>query len=242
MKNFKSYSNEALVRLSEDSSVANTLEIDELNITEKEELIEGKINLTQERIEWVSEKIKLLGGQKIVDLGCGEGKLISHLMKDSFFKYITGADVSIHSLSRARKKLNIDNLPSFQKNRVNLMQTALTYRDQRLAGYDVATLIEVIEHVDLPRLDSLKRVVFEFAKPSFVIITTPNAEYNSLFENLPIGQFRHNDHRFEWTREEFRIWAEDIAKKFGYNVTFEDIGTKHEILGSPTQAGVFIQK
>ena len=35
---------------------------------------------------------------------------------------------------------------------------------------------------------------------------------------------RDPDHRFEWTRAEFRTWAEGLAKQFGYTATFDGIG------------------
>jgi hypothetical protein len=120
-----------------------------------------------------------------------------------------------------------------------LFQGSLNYLDKRLKGYDVATLIEVIEHLDQSRLDSLQRVLFEFAKPKTIIITTPNVEYNQLFESLAKGKFRHHDHRFEWSRNQFQNWANEAAKEFGYEVSFDQIGPYHEIFGAPTQVGVF---
>ncbi len=238
LKNFKSLADEALERLSEGQPL---VEVDESGeaAAPQEETLEKKINLNQERMEWVVAKLKAHNAKRVVDMGCGEGKLLSKLLQDNFFEQITGCDVSSRSLEIAKERLKIDRLPSFQQKRISLMQTALTYRDKRLAGYDAATLIEVIEHMDLPRLDAFKRVVFEFAKPALVIVTTPNAEYNALFENLPPGKFRHSDHRFEWTRKEFEDWANDVAARFGYAVTFEGIGNRHETLGAPTQAGIF---
>jgi len=116
------------------------------------------------------------------------------------------------------------------------------YRDKRLAGYDAATVIEVIEHLDPARLDIFERVLFEFARPNTVIITTPNQEYNVKWPNLPAGKFRHRDHRFEWTRAEFQAWADRTAQKHNYNVRFSPIGPQDEAVGSPTQMGVFGMK
>jgi hypothetical protein len=72
-----------------------------------------------------------------------------------------------------------------------------------------------------------------------VAVTTPNVEYNVKFETLPAGKMRHKDHRFEWSRQEFRAWAEGIAKRFGYTVQFLPIGPEDSAVGSPTQMGVF---
>jgi 3' terminal RNA ribose 2'-O-methyltransferase Hen1 len=113
------------------------------------------------------------------------------------------------------------------------------YRDKRLAGYDAATVVEVIEHLDAPRLTAFERVLFEAARPKTVIVTTPNAEYNVKFDSLPAGQFRHKDHRFEWTRDEFQQWSRRIGQRFGYDVRFLPIGEEDPQLGAPTQMGVF---
>jgi len=148
-------------------------------------------------------------------------------------------DVSPRSLSIASKRLELDRMQERQRARIKLIQGSLIYRDERQKGFDAAALIEVIEHLDQSRLTSLERVVFEFAKPNIVVITTPNREYNSKFPSLPDGQFRHKDHRFEWTRSEFELWAQTVATRYGYSVQFSPIGTLDFDLGSPTQMGVF---
>jgi len=97
---------------------------------------------------------------------------------------------------------------------------------QRLSGFDAAAVVEVIEHLDPPRLAAFERVLFEFAKPKTIVMTTPNAEYNVKFETLPAGKFRHKDHRFEWTREQFQSWAQRIAERFGYSYTSRRLGRR----------------
>jgi hypothetical protein len=100
-------------------------------------------------------------------------------------------------------------------------------------------MVEVIEHMDINRLPALERVVFEFASPRTVIITTPNAEYNKNYDRLGIDNMRHHDHRFEWTRSQFRAWAKSVCKRFNYSVAFTEIGEADETAGAPTQMGVF---
>jgi len=129
-----------------------------------------------------------------------------------------------------------------KKERLQLLHGSLTYRDRRLEGYDAAAAVEVIEHFDPPRLAAFERAVFEYAKPSTVLVTTPNREYNVLFESLPAGQFRHSDHRFEWTRAELEAWAERVAAQHGYQARFEPIGPAHEAYGAPTQMVVFTKQ
>ena len=209
---------------------------------QEEEVVEKRISLNQQRLEAVVAALKQSGAKRVVDLGCGKGKLLRSLLKDPSFEQITGVEVSYRALEIAQERLNRGWLSSLQQSRLQLFQGALTYRDDRLTGYDAATLIEVIEHLDLNRLASLERVVFEFARPKTVIITTPNIEYNVRFETLPAGQLRHRDHRFEWTRAEFQTWAKGVAERFGYRAQFQPIGTNDPEVGSPTQMGIFTQE
>ena len=127
------------------------------------------------------------------------------------------------------------------RDRIQLIQGSLTYRDARFSGHDAACVVEVIEHLDISRLAAFERVLFEFAKPSVVVLTTPNREYNTNYENLNHDDLRHGDHRFEWTRAEFRDWAAKTAEKFDYTVQFSEIGEADETYGAPTQMGVFTQ-
>ncbi|HTZ08158.1 MAG TPA: hypothetical protein VMB72_03740, partial [Acidimicrobiales bacterium] len=121
----------------------------------------------------------------------------------------------------------------------DLLQGSLTYRDRRLAGYDAAAVVEVVEHVDPSRLGAFERAVFAHARPGAVVVTTPNAEYNVCFPSLPPGQLRHRDHRFEWTRAEFGRWCAGVAERHGYAVTLSGIGAEDPEVGTPTQMAVF---
>jgi 3' terminal RNA ribose 2'-O-methyltransferase Hen1 len=142
-------------------------------------------------------------------------------------------------LEIAHRRLRLDRLPPRQRERIELFQTALTYRDRRLAGFDAAAAVEVIEHFDEPRLRSFERVLFGEARPRSVVVTTPNREYNVRFEGLPAGRFRHRDHRFEWTRAELEAWAGRVAAEHGYSVRFLPIGPEDPDVGAPTQMAVF---
>ena len=103
-------------------------------------------------------------------------------------------------------------------------------------------LMEVVEHVDPSRLGALEDAVFASAHPGAVVVTTPNAEYNALYPTLAGGDFRHDDHRFEWTRAEFREWAGGIAERHGYEVEYRSVGIDDAVLGSPTQLALFRQE
>src|SRR5690606_11734526 len=120
-----------------------------------------------------------------------------------------------------------------------LLHGSLTYRDRRLEGFDAAAVVEVIEHLDPPRLAAFERALFEFIRPKLIALTTPNREYNVRWESLPADKFRHADHRFEWTRAEFHNWANGMAERFGYAVRYLPIGPEDETVGAPSQMGVF---
>jgi 3' terminal RNA ribose 2'-O-methyltransferase Hen1 len=150
-------------------------------------------------------------------------------------------DVSHRALEIARDRLHYERLPPVQKQRLRLLHGSLIYRDERLVGYDAAVLVEVIEHLDAPRLAAFERVLFECAKPKTIVITTPNREFNVKWERLPAGHLRHRDHRFEWTRAEFQEWATRVAARFGYNVRFLPVGPDDPLAGSPTQMGTFVR-
>jgi len=177
--------------------------------------------------------------KSVLDLGCNTGRLLQRLMKERQFERIVGLDVSHRALDIAADRLRLDDLPDRQKARIALLHGSLTYRDKRLAGHDAAAVVEVIEHLDPPRLASFERVLLEFARPRTVLVTTPNVEYNVLFETLPAGQFRHRDHRFEWTRAQFEQWAGGVAQRFAYSVRFAPIGPVDPTHGAPTQMAVF---
>ncbi len=215
---------------------------DEEQHGKEEEAVEKPIHLNQQRLNAVLQVLKECNAQSVLDLGCGEGKLLKLLRQDKAFEKIVGLDVSYRVLERARDRLRLDHLAPRQQARVTLLHGSLMYRDQRLSGFEAAAVVEVIEHLDLPRLAAFERVLFEYAQPGTVVITTPNKEYNQLFESLPAGRFRHRDHRFEWTRDEFQEWARAVAEKHGYAVKFLPVGPVDEALGSPTQMGVFTRE
>jgi len=208
---------------------------------EGEQALEKPIRLNDLRMARVTVTLAALDAKRVVDLGCGEGRLLRELMGNRQFTEVVGVDASLRALEIAERRLKLDRMPERQRERLTLMHGALTYRDRRLEGYDAAALVEVIEHVDLDRLPALERAVFEFMAPNAIVVTTPNREYNALFENMPEGKLRHGDHRFEWTREEFREWAGRVADEFGYLVELSGIGAEDEKLGAPTQMAVFMK-
>jgi 3' terminal RNA ribose 2'-O-methyltransferase Hen1 len=204
-----------------------------------EGVIEKTLSLHQTRHEIVVEQLLKNHSRRVLDLGCSSGKLVKRLLQERQLEQITGLDVSASTLEIAKKRLNWEEMSPQKKERVQLLHGSLTYQDERLEGYDAAVAVEVIEHFDPPRLQAFEQSVFKYAAPSIVIITTPNREYNALFEHLPAGKFRHSDHRFEWTREEFESWGKKVAERYHYSVVFSPIGPVDDQLGAPSQMGVF---
>ncbi|QGJ70659.1 Trans-aconitate methyltransferase [Planctomycetales bacterium 10988] len=205
----------------------------------REESLEASLSLNEQRHGTVLAALRASGAKRVVDLGCGEGKLLRELLKEKQFEQILGMDVSVRSLEITSNRLKLDRLSEKKAARIKLMHGSLMYRDRRLEGWDAAAVVEVIEHLNPPRIQAFERVLFEFAKPTTIVLTTPNREYNIVWESLPAGSFRHADHRFEWTREEFRTWAKDISKRYAYHCRFISIGPEYENYGPPTQMVVF---
>ncbi len=206
-----------------------------------EDEAEAKVGLDTQRITAVHAALVELGATSVVDLGCGDGKLLRKLLHDDRFERVAGMDVSLRTLDVAEDRLRLDRLPERKRTRIQLLHGSLVYRDARIAGFDAAALVEVIEHVDPSRLSAVERTVFGFARPRIVIVTTPNVEYNARFAGLPAGKLRHGDHRFEWTRAELRAWADAVATRRGYGVSYAGIGDEDPTLGAPTQMAIFVR-
>jgi 3' terminal RNA ribose 2'-O-methyltransferase Hen1 len=197
------------------------------------------VPLAEQRRGAVLAALRAAGARRVGDLGCGEGVLVRDLLAQPGFDHVVAVDVSARALLIAGRKLRLDKMSEQQRARLEIFQSALTYRDERLAGLDAAVLMEVIEHVDPPRLAALARSVFGYAAPRTVIVTTPNVEHNVRYETLPAGSLRHRDHRFEWTRAEFAAWAEQVATGYGYAVRYLPVGPDDPEVGPPTQLAIF---
>ncbi|MGH7650539.1 MAG: 3' terminal RNA ribose 2'-O-methyltransferase Hen1 [Gemmatimonadaceae bacterium] len=238
LRHFRSLVDDAIERLTLEEGVPAT-DRDPEAVANDETRLERALSLHDQRLVTVLTVLKGSGASRVIDLGCGEGRLLKLLLAEKQFTEIVGMDVSYRILETAKERLHLDRIPPMQRERIQLVHGSLMYRDSRLTGYDAAAVVEVIEHLDAPRLAAFERVVFAFARPGVIAITTPNVEYNVTWESLPAGQFRHRDHRFEWTRDQFQSWAERVSAAHGYTVRFLPIGPEDPKLGAPTQMGVF---
>lgn len=195
--------------------------------------------LNQVRLHAVAEEIIRCGASSVADLGCGEGKLLELLMPVGNVRRICGMDVAAEVLEKAEKRLFREEHSWQERKRVELIQGSLLYKDDRLLGFDAACVIEVIEHIPQEKLVLFEKVLFRETAPDTIILTTPNREYNAWYHSVGQGGLRHEDHRFEWTRNEFAVWNARICETYGYEVTMKGIGEEDETYGFPTQMGVF---
>jgi 3' terminal RNA ribose 2'-O-methyltransferase Hen1 len=205
----------------------------------EEAAIERPVRLNDQRMAAVSAALADAGARRVLDLGCGPGTLLRALLREPWIDRVVGVDVSWRALEIAAKRLRMHEMPPRQRERVDLWQGALTYRDKRLRGFDAAAVVEVVEHLDPQRLVAFERALFGDARPATVVVTTPNVEYNARFDGLDDGRLRHRDHRFEWTRAEFGAWCDGVCERHDYSVARSDIGPVDDELGAPTQMAVF---
>ncbi|MBI5368298.1 MAG: 3' terminal RNA ribose 2'-O-methyltransferase Hen1 [Planctomycetes bacterium] len=201
----------------------------------------AELTLYQQRVAAVAAALRGDGlmPARVLDLGCGEGRLLEALAHETGMRELVGYDVGARSLERAAARLHLDRRPPAQRPAIKLLQGSLVYRDERIKGFDAAALVEVIEHVDPDRLPALERAVFECAAPRRLVVTTPNVEYNVRMTGLAPGKRRHGDHRFEWSRVEFRTWCARLGAAHGYSVAFRPVGPDDPEVGPPTQLAVF---
>jgi 3' terminal RNA ribose 2'-O-methyltransferase Hen1 len=232
----KKLTRSALARLAE----ADDTEPEELDNAVPDEPADKP--LAVQRREAILAVLREAGARRVGDLGCGAGALTRDLIRDTSIDHVVATDVSARALQLAARHLNLERMPDRQRERLTIFQSSLTYRDDRLAGLDAAVLMEVIEHLDPDRIPALERVVFGAAAPATVVVTTPNAEYNAHFATLSPGATRHPDHRFEWTRAQFRSWAGRVADGYGYRARFLPVGPEDPRDGPPTQLAVFTRE
>ena len=232
LKHQHNLANDALARLADDGDVVSADGDDQPGP-------EAFVRLADARLAAVARALKESNAARVIDLGCGEGRLIEHLLADRQFQEIVGVDVSVRALDAAARRLRFERMPERQRRRIKLLQGTMTYRDRRIEGFDAVAVVEALEHLDPERLSAFERMLFGFAKPETVVVTTPNREYNVKYPGIPPGGLRHSDHRFEWTRSEFAAWADTVASAHGYTVAVEPVGEVDDALGAPTQMGVF---
>ncbi|MDQ2075178.1 methyltransferase [Marinimicrobium sp. ABcell2] len=195
--------------------------------------------LHEQRLDHVASVLKATGARRVLDLGCGSGSLLYRLLADSQFEEVVGLEQSGASLAQARSMLA--EYLNESAPRLKLLCGSYTDKNAHLIGFETAAMVETIEHVEPAKLSKVELAVFGYFQPKTLYMTTPNSEYNPLFD-LPSGVFREPDHKFEWTRVKFQQWARGVAQRQGYTVTFSGIGDYHPDFGQPTQTALFKRK
>jgi len=191
---------------------------------------------------WEERRNRVIGILKkhncrhILDLGCGEGRLFQAMKFMPEFKRLVGIDIDINEISKSYERVGpityhiFSNDPPEEPLEVALYCGDLTvpYPTLLRERSDAITMVEVIEHLPAEVLERLPDVLFGFYRPEVIIISTPNKEYNQCIKGFDLNTFRHWDHKFEWTRKEFRTWCETQMKKFdGYEVSYQTVGRLH---------------
>ncbi|MCL9659618.1 methyltransferase domain-containing protein [Paenibacillus hunanensis] len=175
--------------------------------------------------------------RRVVDFGAGEGKLSERLASIAGVEQVWAVEPSAYAGVRA-----LDRFAAMEEKGANVVPQLATgslfYRDERWSRHDVMILCEVIEHINEARLPMVMRTLFNDYQPQTLIMTTPNREYNAIYE-LDEQRMRHADHRFEWTRAEFQTFCQQWSEYGGYQVTFEGIGERSDEYGQPTQMAIF---
>ncbi len=192
----------------------------------------------EERLQSVHDVIRQIGVQAVLDLGCGPGPLLRRLAADSTLTRIVGVDQDQGALDRLREAL-----PSGRgaaEPAIEIVHAPISTLGKRYRGFDICLLIETIEHMTEQVLNETSATVFGTLRPRYAIVTTPNIEFNQLL-GVPPHRFRHPGHRFEWTREEFRVWCAEICKLFAYDFVRSDICGAHPQVGGATQLALFKQ-
>lgn len=193
-------------------------------------------DLHQERLQRVVSLVRASGARRVLDLGCGSGGLLQYLLRDAQFDRVVGLELSGELLAQA--KMRLEDLPSVRAGRLELVCGSYTDKHPGLTGFDAAAMVETIEHVPPEALSRVERAVFAGLRPHLLVMTTPNHEYNPLYDMAP-GEFRDPDHKFEWDRARFREWAQGVARRNGYRVSFSGVGEMDTHLGQPSQVARF---
>ncbi|XP_077076757.1 small RNA 2'-O-methyltransferase [Siphateles boraxobius] len=201
--------------------------------------------LYMQRYQFVIDYVQTYRPRKVIDFGCAECRLLKKLkFHRNSIQLLVGIDINsvvllkkMHTLA----PLVSDYLqPSEGPFTIELYQGSVTEREPCTRGFDLVTCVELIEHLELEKVESFSEVVFGYMAPGAVIVSTPNAEFNPLLPGLK--GFRDYDHKFEWTRDEFQTWAHRVCREYGYSVQFTGVGEAlghWRDVGFCTQIGVF---
>lgn len=200
----------------------------------KTKAVEAQLGLDKAREDallWLIGEIK---PERVLDLGCGQGHLIWRLLAEGTLTRVTGMDVSSKTLQQAGKNIPRWGLTPEQASGVGLVSGNVVFQDERLKAYDTIVMQELMCLLNPYNLQAMTRNVFGFAQPKHVLITLPNADFNSQLSGLAPGEKRYAGHVFEWGADRIQQWADQIAQLHGYALDRIPIGSPHPALGPPS--------
>lgn len=190
---------------------------------------------------------------RIVEFGCAEMKFFTFIKTGLIDRklWIKLVDIDEDLLLRCKGHVH-PLLMDHVKKRENELNVEVWYGDVSInnpnfTNTDAVVAIELIEHLYPQVLDEVPYQIFENLNPKMAIFSTPNCEFNKVFDLEP-GKFRHDDHKFEWTREQFSDWCNNIIERFpDYSVRIEGIGKPPigydvEDVGYSSQLALFVRK
>ncbi|KAJ7455238.1 hypothetical protein B0H11DRAFT_2067257 [Mycena galericulata] len=235
----------------------------------------------QRRI-WILDILRRETIVDVLDVGCGEGQLLSVLaqpapwlapplasifpqnrtveynyksdMPNLHARRIAGLDISAHDLEFAVKGTRPPDARTEEDDRniytvrvtrwedltAKVWQGGLEVINEEFVGVECIVCTEVIEHLPPDILPALAPTLLGIYHPGRLLITTPSYTFNARFTRPgaprsararqaysdPTGRtdriFRHHDHKFEWTPEEFADWCHNAAEEWGYDI--EELG------------------
>ncbi|XP_016985820.1 small RNA 2'-O-methyltransferase [Drosophila rhopaloa] len=191
--------------------------------------------------------------KKVVEFGCAEMRFFQLMRRIETIENILLVDIDEPLLRK--NSISVNPLVSdYIRHRlsplnVRILQGSVADSSEELRNTDAVVALELIEHVYDDVLSKIPSNVFGFMQPKLVVFSTPNSDYNVIFTRfnplLPNG-FRHDDHKFEWTREEFKSWCLSIVEKYP-NYMFSLLGVGNppkdlESVGHVSQIAIFVRK
>ncbi|XP_054740224.1 small RNA 2'-O-methyltransferase isoform X1 [Anastrepha obliqua] len=185
--------------------------------------------------------------KKVVDFGCADMRLLPLLRRVKGIEHILEVDVDENILrsNKLRAEPLVSDYLMRRENplRVELLKGSIDASVEQLLNVDAVVALEIIEHLYPKTLENVPKNIFGFMQPKIAIFSTPNSEFNVLFQPLLANGFRHDDHKFEWTRAEFRDWARTICQQYpNYSVAFLGVGDAppdNKSIGNVSQIAIF---
>lgn len=176
------------------------------------------------------------GLHSLLDLGCNNCRFLTLAKELPYLSHLAGVDLDPEVLANVVERHRLRPLaadflggPHARSTPLSLQLVLGSVCDSAAAeawqGVEAVTALELIEHLHPEDIGQFSHTVFGVIEPKLVILSTPNSDFNPLFPNWEEGTLRHWDHKFEWSREEFREWVSNVVGLYPqYDVEFNGVG------------------